>query len=203
MKGRRCHVINLDPATENEFKYECSGDIRELIVAREVSEQLDLGPNGGLVAAMEYLVDLEGGLDWLDDLLDSFNEDDYILFDLPGQIELYTSHIPVVRKLAEFLGKKDCRVAAVYCIDAMFVTDVHKFVAGCLAAVAAMVTVEVPCVNVLTKCDLISNVQDWGIDIGDLRSRLNGAPGATGAAHTYSGLFWPQLPRLDLNLLLQ
>jgi GTPase SAR1 family protein len=177
VKGRKCHVVNLDPAAENSAgKYEVAGDIRELIVAKEVSEQLDLGPNGGLVAAMEFLIEQEG-LDWLEELIDSFNEDDYLMFDMPGQIELY-SHIPVVKRLAEFFIRKDIRVAVVYCIDAMFVTDVHKFVAGCLASLSAMVAVELPCVNLLTKCDLLGKADEdvrrslADMDFADIRRAL-------------------------------
>jgi hypothetical protein len=111
------------------------------------------------------LIDPEGGLEWLDDLIQSFNEDDYIMFDLPGQIELYTSHIPIVRKLGEFLSRRDVRVAVVYCIDAMFITDINKFIAGSLAALATMVTVELPCVNLLTKADLVKGLISGDLDL--------------------------------------
>lgn len=46
-------------------------------------EELELGPNGGLVYCMEYLLD---NLDWLKDELDKFDEDEYIIFDCPGQV---------------------------------------------------------------------------------------------------------------------
>ena len=48
---------------------------------------------------LRYLIE---NLDWLEEQLDEV-EDDYILFDLPGQIELYT-HIPVMRQLADKVG---------------------------------------------------------------------------------------------------
>ena len=43
----------------------------------------------GLVACMEYLE--ENLDDWLGEELESFVDDDYIIFDCPGQIELYTN----------------------------------------------------------------------------------------------------------------
>eukprot|EP00975_Prorocentrum_lima_P038426 8077597-Prorocentrum_lima.AAC.1 len=58
-------------------------------------EELDYGPNGALVYCMEYLLD---NIDWLQHALEEFAEDDYFLFDCPGQMELY-SHIPVMRKV--------------------------------------------------------------------------------------------------------
>lgn len=51
--GIPAHVFNFDPAAEN-FSYEPSKDIRDLIEVQDAMEQCDLGPNGGLVACMEY-----------------------------------------------------------------------------------------------------------------------------------------------------
>lgn len=50
--GRSSHIINLDPAAEY-FSYTPSKDIRDLIEVKDAMQQLDLGPNGGLVACME------------------------------------------------------------------------------------------------------------------------------------------------------
>jgi Conserved hypothetical ATP binding protein len=35
---------------------------------------------------MEYLLD---NVDWLKDELDNYDDDEYIIFDCPGQVELY------------------------------------------------------------------------------------------------------------------
>ena len=53
---RNIIVINLDPAAEI-FKYRCDIDIRDLISLDDVMEELKLGPNGGLLYCMEYLID--------------------------------------------------------------------------------------------------------------------------------------------------
>jgi hypothetical protein len=52
-------------------------------------EELELGPNGGLVYCMEYI---EQNLDWLKEQLATKCKGKYILFDLPGQVELFTHH---------------------------------------------------------------------------------------------------------------
>merc|ERR1739848_216988 len=87
---RSVHVINFDPACEG-FKYEPIIDVRDLISLDDVTdptEDLRLGPNGGLVYCMEYA---SRNLSWLDEVLDeSTGEDDCIFIDCPGQIELYT-----------------------------------------------------------------------------------------------------------------
>ena len=63
--------MNLDPAAEH-FNYNVSIDIRNLISLEDVTEELQYGPNGGLVYCMEYLLE---NLAWLDEQLGtkSFN----------------------------------------------------------------------------------------------------------------------------------
>ncbi|CAE7605913.1 gpn3 [Symbiodinium sp. KB8] len=150
--GRAVHVVNLDPAAE-EFGYEVSFDVRDLISVQDVMEELEYGPNGGLIFCMEYLLD---NMEWLDEALDSFGDDDYLLLDCPGQIELY-SHLPIMKTVAKHLADRDFRVVGVYLMDALFVTDAAKLLAGNLAALSAMVAMETPHINVLTKCDLVQS----------------------------------------------
>eukprot|EP00095_Tigriopus_kingsejongensis_P004475 maker-scaffold168_size293125-snap-gene-1.74 protein:Tk04475 transcript:maker-scaffold168_size293125-snap-gene-1.74-mRNA-1 annotation:"hypothetical protein KGM_08614" len=91
VRGRSMHVVNLDPAAEH-FDYAPLADIRDLIQLDDVMEdgELKFGPNGGLVFCLEFLLE---NISWLEDILTEV-EDDYILFDCPGQIELYT-HLPL------------------------------------------------------------------------------------------------------------
>jgi len=48
-----------------------------------------LGPNGGVLHALETL---EHEWDWLVDGLNEKVGQDYVLFDCPGQVELFTHH---------------------------------------------------------------------------------------------------------------
>lgn len=106
-KGRTLRVANLDPAAEH-FKYAVAFDIRELVSVEDVMAELQLGPNGALVWCMEYL--LEDDSQWLQEKLEEYMEDDYLLIDCPGQIELY-SHIPVFKRVAALLQVRCWRVA--------------------------------------------------------------------------------------------
>lgn len=98
-------VFNMDPANEN-MPYEAGVDISELVSAEKVAEELSLGPNGSLLYAMEFL---EQNIHWLEKKLDE-NNDKYILFDFPGQIELYT-HNDCIRNIVQLLVKKGFRVS--------------------------------------------------------------------------------------------
>ena len=88
--------------------------------------------------------------------IQGFGEDDYIVVDCPGQIELFT-HIPVLRTFVDFLKNDGWNVCAVFCLDCHFISDSAKFIAGCFQALSAMVTLELPHVNVLTKVDLLDD----------------------------------------------
>lgn len=88
--------------------------------------------------------------------MQAYGEDDYLLFDCPGQIELY-SHISVFRSFVDYLKSDGWSLAAVYTVDCQFVGDPTKFIAGSLQAMSAMVQLELPHVNVLTKVDLLGD----------------------------------------------
>uniref|UniRef100_A0A7S2XYS1 GPN-loop GTPase 3 n=1 Tax=Fibrocapsa japonica TaxID=94617 RepID=A0A7S2XYS1_9STRA len=147
---RSVHVVNLDPAAE-EFAYRVSFDIKDLISVDDVMEELGYGPNGALVYCMEYLLE---NMDWLRDELDEYGDDEYIIFDCPGQVELY-SHIPVMRDVVDRLKMWDYNVCGVFLVDSLVVGDPMKLLSGTLISLSAMVQLELPHVNVLTKCDLV------------------------------------------------
>ncbi|EDQ89927.1 uncharacterized protein MONBRDRAFT_18837 [Monosiga brevicollis MX1] len=161
LAGRTAHVINLDPAAEN-FEYPVAWDIRDVISVEDVSETLHLGPNGGLIYCMEFLLQ---NLEVLDEALNY--DDDYILIDCPGQIELYT-HLPLMRQLMDHLQSLDYKLVAVYLLDCQFIDDTAKFFAGVLSAMSAMLQLEVPHLNLLSKMDLLG--EDRRRDLDDFLS---------------------------------
>ncbi len=75
-------------------------------------EEHGLGPNGAMLYAMEYL---EANVDWLEEELEKVLENDergssYVIFDTPGQVELWTNH-DSLRKVIAKLMKADYRVS--------------------------------------------------------------------------------------------
>jgi GPN-loop GTPase len=94
-------------------------------------------------------------MDWLHEQIGEDYNDDYIIFDLPGQIEIYT-HMDIMRRFIEKLDDWHFRTIAVYTLDANFLTDGPKFIAGSMTALSTMVSLEIPQINLITKMDLIS-----------------------------------------------
>ncbi|KAL8736851.1 MAG: hypothetical protein Q9181_002266 [Wetmoreana brouardii] len=153
LNKRSCFYVNLDPAAE-DFSYEPDLDIKDLISLEDVMEEMGLGPNGGLIYCFEFLLQ---NLDFLTAALDPLTEEYLIILDLPGQIELYT-HIPVVPTLVKHLtrfGSLNISLCAVYLLESTFVIDRAKFFAGTLSAMSAMIMLEIPHVNILSKMDLV------------------------------------------------
>ncbi|XP_013414423.1 GPN-loop GTPase 2 [Lingula anatina] len=147
--GRKVAVINLDPANDI-LPYKCQVNIAELITLSDVMDSLKLGPNGGLIYCMEFL---ERNMDWLHSKVSAL-KDSYLLFDCPGQVELYT-HDDSVKKIFGRLTKLDYRLTAVHMVDSFYCSEASKFVSVLLTSLSTMLQCELPHVNVLSKADLI------------------------------------------------
>lgn len=102
--SRKTTIVNLDPANE-VLPYPTDISILELISLEDTMENLQLGPNGGIIYCMEYLAE---NMDWLEEKLKACG-DDYIVFDCPGQVELYT-HNDAMKRILNRLEKIGYRV---------------------------------------------------------------------------------------------
>ena len=151
--GRKISVVNLDPAAEH-FDYNPIVDVRDLITSADVmqDQELRMGPNGALIYAMEYLVQND---DWIEENFADYDEE-YILFDCPGQIELF-AYLNVMKKLVEHLIRFDFRMCAVFLMDCTFAADRTKFFSGILVSLSTLINLELPCMNILTKTDLLTS----------------------------------------------
>ncbi|KAL9937624.1 hypothetical protein V8E36_003169 [Tilletia maclaganii] len=152
-------IVNLDPANHT-VPYEPAISLSELITVQDVMEELQLGPNGAMLYCLEYL---EANLDWLERKLDQLpgpSQDRYVVFDLPGQVELSTNH-PSLRRILDHLSRKlQWQLVAVHLVDASHITDASRYVSLLLLSLRAMLTLELPHINVLSKMDLLSQMSD-------------------------------------------
>ncbi|KAI0560532.1 GPN-loop GTPase [Gracilaria domingensis] len=172
IRVRDAVVFNMDPANEI-LPYEAAADISELVNVETVASELSLGPNGSLLYAMEFL---ERNIEWLNKKL-AENRGKYVVFDFPGQIELYT-HNECIRTIVQSLDKRGYRLTQVNMVDAHYCADAAKFIAVMLTSATMMLQLELPAVNVLSKVDLIeqygtlSRNLDFYTEVGDLGKLL-------------------------------
>ncbi|MEW5315685.1 MAG: hypothetical protein WDW38_007095 [Sanguina aurantia] len=125
--GRKVEIVNLDPANDG-LPYLPAIDLSDLVGLEEVMEEFKLGPNGA---------------------------NTYILFDCPGQVELFTMHGSFQSIIKTITGDWAYRLTAVHLVDAHLCTDPSKFVSGLLLSLSTMLHLELPHVNVLSKIDLV------------------------------------------------
>lgn len=118
-------------------------------------EEMKLGPNGGLIYCMEYLLD---NIDWLEKELSEFGDDSYIIFDCPGQIELY-SHLNIMTRIIKRIQSSGFNhLCCVFIADAtQCALESHKYISNIFVSLATMVQIELPHLNVMTKCDLLES----------------------------------------------
>lgn len=179
--GRDAWIVNMDPANE-ELRFLAvdqpkAGDISkqevqengpqglpyetvfnvcdEVVVLSSVMEKMKLGPNGGLLYCMEYL---EAHIDEvIEKIKAKLSDKTYLLFDFPGQVELYTHSNCIRSLLAKLVKRLQLRLTAVQLVDAHYCTDASKFISAALLGTTTMIRLELPSVNVLSKVDLLSN----------------------------------------------
>jgi len=147
--GRKCSVVNLDFANES-LPYQCAIDVRELVSLERVMEEFELGPNGGLVYCMEYLLEHS---EWLEEKIAAL-AGHYLIFDSPGQVELFTHHT-CVQDLLKKLKPLDLRLSSVHLIDAFYCCEPSTFISAVLLVASTMLRLGLPHINVLSKIDLL------------------------------------------------
>jgi len=167
-----------DQGNNSQLPYDTILDVcQDIISLDSVMSELNLGPNGGLLYCMEYIEHHLGEvIQLLKERLGIPKDGNiqasraYLLFDLPGQIEL-TAHSNVVTRIAQRLVRElDLRLVCVQLVDgAVCLTDVSKFIGAALVCTSSMMRLELPCVNVLSKMDLLQRNSNF--NIGNIKDR--------------------------------
>ncbi|KAL1960401.1 hypothetical protein VTO42DRAFT_7700 [Malbranchea cinnamomea] len=145
--GRKCSVVNLDPANDLT-SYTPALDVRELVTLEEIMTEDTLGPNGGILYALE---EMEENFDWLAEGLKKLG-DDYVLFDCPGQVEIFTHHSSL-RNIFFRIQKLGYRLVVIHLIDSYNLTLPSMYISALLLSLRAMLQMDLPHLNVLTKID--------------------------------------------------
>lgn len=167
--GYNALTVNLDPGAE-VLAFDADVDVREWMVLRQIMEEFNLGPNGAQVVAADMMA-LQAG-----DIAEAVNamEADYVLYDVPGQLELFAFRSSS-KRLMEILGGSNPVLA--YLLDPMLVNTPNGYVTSMLLAATVKFRFDVPMLFLLSKTDLMNeetrgNVLAWTEDHWRLQNDL-------------------------------
>jgi len=154
-------ILNLDPGAE-DLPYEPDIDIRDWIKLSEVMQEYGLGPNGAQIAAADLLA---LNVPEVKEVLDKYDTD-YVVFDTPGQLELFTFR-ESSRKIIESFGRETSMLC--FLIDPMLAKNPNGLVSSLLLATTTSFRLGLPMLTMVSKCDLLSaeeieRIEGWSSD---------------------------------------
>ncbi|KAI9660197.1 MAG: hypothetical protein M1831_003504 [Alyxoria varia] len=120
-------VVNLDPANDRT-SYPAALDVRDLVSLDEIMEAEELGPNGGILYALE---ELEGNIEWLEE----------------GLQGLGGSYPDSIRT----------RLVVIHLVDSYSLTLPTNYISSLLLSLRSMLQMDLPHLNVLTKIDNLAS----------------------------------------------
>ena len=134
----RC--VNLDPATKPVYKVDA--DIRKFVKTESVMNDLNLGINSALIKSVEL------SRDYVDKL--KFNAD-YVLYDTPGQMDLFI-YSENGRKIVDELSSKF--TTGIFLMDLTVVKDSESFLSAVMENVIVSLRLTIPSLTVFNKSDI-------------------------------------------------
>ena len=169
-QGYDAITVNLDPGIENA-PYVPDVDIRDWIKLKDIMEDYNVGPNGAQIIAADML-----GLNIgeMKEIIESF-ETEYVIFDTPGQMELFTLR-QSGKVLVDSFGADMSIIGFLY--DPVISKTPSGFITLLLQAASVQVRFNVPFMSILTKSDLLkSNELDeivkWSRDFIELDNAVH------------------------------
>ncbi len=144
-------IVNLDPGSEF-IPYESDIDVREWISIADIMAEYSLGPNGAQIVASDLIIE---HIDRIKNILDELT-DYYVIFDTPGQIELFTLRTSS-NLIVETLGGKKSMIAFIG--DSVISTTPSGHISQKLMYSSVLARFFKPTLYVSNKIDLISEAQ--------------------------------------------
>ncbi|KAF8059924.1 XPA-binding protein 1 [Lyophyllum atratum] len=143
------YILNLDPAVTH-VPFEANIDIRDTVNYAEVMKQYNLGPNGGILTALNLFTTK---FDQVLGLVEKRAEEvDYVILDTPGQIEIFTwsaSGAIITDAVASSIP-----TVVAYVIDTPRTTAPATFMSNMLYACSILYKTKLPFILVFNKTDV-------------------------------------------------
>ncbi|KAM9316317.1 GPN-loop GTPase 1 [Gastrophryne carolinensis] len=164
------YIINLDPAV-HEIPFPANIDIRDTVKYKEVMKQYGLGPNGGIVTALNlFATRFDQVVTFVEKRQNNCR---YVLIDTPGQIEVFTwsaSGAIITEALASSFPS-----VVVYVMDTSRSVNPVTFMSNMLYACSIMYKTKLPFIVVMNKTDIIDHsfAVEWMQDFESFQDALN------------------------------
>ncbi len=141
-------TVNLDPGVL-QLPYGPDIDVRDFVSLQGIMEKYNLGPNGGLIAAIDLI---SSHMETLQEEIRELGVD-FLLFDTPGQIELFAFREtgPII---VSSLGEESRML--IYLVDAALSKTPAGLISSLLLSASVLVRFHLPQLNVLSRTDLLS-----------------------------------------------
>ncbi|KAG9044803.1 hypothetical protein FS837_007514 [Tulasnella sp. UAMH 9824] len=143
------YILNLDPAV-TYMPFEANIDIRDTINYAEVMKQYNLGPNGGILTALNlFTTKFDQVLGIVEKRAETV---DYVILDTPGQIEIFTWSASGAI-ITDAVAASFPTVVA-YVIDTARTTAPATFMSNMLYACSILYKTKLPFILVFNKTDV-------------------------------------------------
>jgi len=165
------YMINLDPGVRS-LPYGTNIDIRDTVNYKEVMKQYGLGPNGGIMTALNlFATRFDQVLKFAEKRAPTL---DYIFMDTPGQIEVFTwsaSGTIITESLAGAFP-----TAVVYVLDTPRNASPVTFMSNMMYACSIMYKCKLPFLLCFNKTDVMSHKTqlNWMQDFDAFQLALQG-----------------------------
>ena len=163
------YVVNLDPACI-EVPYPVNIDIRDTVKYKEVMKQYGLGPNGGIITSLNLF---STRFDQVLQLLDQKKKKHkYVIFDTPGQIEVFTWSASGTI-ITETLASTHPTVV-IYVMDISKCQNPITFMSNMLYACSILYKTKLPFLIAFNKVDIVSCdfANEWMRDLDAFDQKL-------------------------------
>ena len=172
-KEKTPYIVNLDPAAL-ELPYPANIDIRDSLRYKSVMEEYGLGPNGAIITSLNlFSTKFDQVLKVLEQRV---RELDMVIFDTPGQIEVFTwsaSGTIILDSMA-----LTSPTVLLYVVDTPRCLDnISAFMANMLYSCSILFKSQLPLIVVFNKIDISPSDEpiNWLRDYFSLQTALNKA----------------------------
>jgi GTPase SAR1 family protein len=162
-------TVNLDPGVES-LMYVPDVDVRDWIKLSEIMAEYGLGPNGAQIVASDMLA---LNIKEIADVLAGYDTD-YVIFDTPGQIELFAFR-QSSRHVIDELGRDSS--VLMFLFDPALARTPSGYISSLMLAATTHFRIPVPITKIMAKSDMLSDtdrerIASWGSDMYSLFAAL-------------------------------